>query len=257
MGAAAGAEKRPISAQTAQAPLFEEERALSLEPKHRDYVAKPGETSHAFTFHVTNISKEEVVIVAANTSCGCSVATMPEKPWTLAPGAGGDVTVKVDFTGKRGVLSKVATLDTVRGRKLLTMKITIPPGGEVGARADDPRKRNLELATADRQAVFKGDCATCHVAPTVGLTGQPLYVAACGICHEAELRASMVPDLKTLAHPLTKDFWANIIAHGKPNSLMPAFAETEGGPLSSAQLDSLVDYLTDKFRSPPQLPPAR
>jgi mono/diheme cytochrome c family protein len=32
--------------------------------------------------------------------------------------------------------------------------------------------------------------------------------------------------------------------HGKPGSLMPAFAKVEGGILSDEQIDSLVRYLS-------------
>ena len=221
-------------------PAFKDAAALKVTPLRQDYTAKSGETQHTFTFQVTNISTEEVVIFAANTSCGCSVASMPDKPWVLAPGQGGAVEVAVDLTGKYGVLSKVATLDTVDGRKVLAMTLHLP---EAANESDERRKTNLQLASANRQAVFKGECASCHALPTIGLRGAALYAAACGICHEAENRATMVPDLSARTFPAEREYWVNLITAGKPGTLMPAFGQNEGGPLDAGQINSLVDYL--------------
>jgi mono/diheme cytochrome c family protein len=46
-----------------------------------------------------------------------------------------------------------------------------------------------------------------------------------------------------LKKPAGFDFWKNTIANGVTNSLMPAFATANGGPLSEAQINSLADYL--------------
>lgn len=73
--------------------------------------------------------------------------------------------------------------------------------------------------------------------------------AACGICHEAQPRASMVPDLHHLADssgkplPTNEEFWRSWIAAGKADTLMPAFASSQGGPLNDLQIASLAAYL--------------
>jgi hypothetical protein len=57
-----------------------------------------------------------------------------------------------------------------------------PPAGEPLFEMnglDMDRLRNIQLAMADRQVVFKNDCAECHAKPAIGKTGQPLYEAAC------------------------------------------------------------------------------
>lgn len=113
----------------------------------------------------------------------------------------------------------------------------------------------MKAALADRQAVFKNDCATCHLTPTVGRTGEALFRAGCAICHEAPHRATMVPDLRALKVQPTRDYWVQAIAHGKPGSLMPAFAESEGGPLTQSQIDSLADYLTENMKQVPAVTP--
>lgn len=111
---------------------------------------------------------------------------------------------------------------------------------------------NIQNALADRQAVFKGDCATCHVQQGLGKLDADLYMASCGICHEAEHRAAMVPDLKVPRSPRDLAFWQKWIAEGKPGTLMPAFAAVHGGPLTQEQADSLTVYLYQFFpRNPP------
>jgi mono/diheme cytochrome c family protein len=151
-------------------------------------------------------------------------------------------------------------VETSAGPQVLTLKIQIPkPLGTVEIPIN--RARNLQIASADRQAVFKQDCAKCHAEPTAGKAGKELYFAACAICHEAAHRATMVPDLKALSHPTGHAFWTQWVAHGRAGSLMPAFAQTEGGPLTAPQIDSLVEYLILNFPSrtdaPPQSPAAR
>ena len=110
----------------------------------------------------------------------------------------------------------------------------------------------MAAAKIDRQAVFKNDCATCHVKNGDGKYGQELYDADCAICHEANPRATMVPNLHALKVYTNDDFWRTWIAHGKPGSFMPAFSTPEGGPLSDMQIASLAAYLDQEM--PPLVP---
>jgi mono/diheme cytochrome c family protein len=244
----AAAQAAVIAAAAAARPAPPDDPALAVTPMKETYNAKPGETDCVFNYHVTNTSIEEVVIKDVVTSCGCSVPKLPSKPWKLAAGASGDFQITVDLRGKSGSLIKTATIETQKGQKNLMLIINVPVPAAVST---DPgsRARNMQLAAGDRQAVFKGDCIRCHVAPTTGLMGAPLYRAACGVCHEAEHRGSMVPDLKTLAHETNRDFWRAMIVAGKPGTLMPGFSMDMGGPLNRAQIDSLVDYVAQAFPS--------
>jgi mono/diheme cytochrome c family protein len=148
--------------------------------------------------------------------------------------------------GKTGTVVKTAAIETTKGVRPLTMRVTIPAVAASSAEAA-MREKNMQLAVANRQAVFKGDCARCHTTPTVGLMGLPLYATACGICHEAEHRASMVPNLATLDHPTNREFWLQIVAQGKPGTLMPGFAREHGGPLTTAQIESLAKFLVETY----------
>ena len=115
---------------------------------------------------------------------------------------------------------------------------------------DTERLKNMQLALADRQVVFKNqDCAKCHADETKGKTdGRQIYAAACSVCHESHIRAAMVPDLKRLTHPtMDAEYWRNWVKFGKPGTMMPAFAQVEGGPLSDAQVESLVEFLQRAF----------
>ena len=221
---------------------------LAWDSISKEVMAKVGDTNAAITFSATNISSAPVTVRAIRPSCGCTIAKMPAQPWVLQPGSNGQVQVSVDLRGKRGVLSKYLTVDSSAGYKLLTLKVTIPDA-PMAATSGDKRGRNLMMALADRQAVFKNDCAQCHVRPGMGKLGQPLYQAACGICHESSHRATMVPDLHTANHPANRIYWTKWITTGKIGTLMPAFAQSEGGPLSEQQINSLAEYLSTDFQS--------
>jgi mono/diheme cytochrome c family protein len=226
-----------------------EEKVFAYDALVKEATLKPGETSAPFTFTLTNTSAAEVTINAVRTSCGCTVAKLPSIPWKLGPGANGTFDVKVDVTGKSGILTKTITVDSTAGYRYLSVRVSVPaPAGTMNL-AD--RGRNLQVALADRQAVFKGDCAACHLQPAVGKRGQALFRDACGVCHEAEHRASMVPNLRALNKPVDAEYWRNWIAKGKVGTLMPAWAVSEGGPLNSDQIESLVEYLNGPFKAQP------
>lgn len=215
---------------------------LVWDAETKEYTARPGETNVLLTFNLTNTAPFEVLINDVRTSCGCTVARLPEYPWKLAAGTNGQIQVTADLRGKRGMLHKMVYVYTAAyGVKPLTVKVNIPDPA-LGAMGD--RSRNLQIAAADRQAVFKNDCAKCHLEPAIGKKGAELYTAACAICHDAEHRASMVPDLRALNHPTSRDLWKTWVIQGKPGTLMPAFAKSEGGPLTDEQIDSLAEYLS-------------
>jgi len=201
-----------------------------------------------FVFNFSNVSTNPVVILNVRPSCGCTTTKLPPLPWTLAPGTNGQMEANVNLAGKSGTLFKSLTVYTDCGSKMLVLKITIEPF-VMQALSEADRARNVKMAQADRQAVFKGDCMTCHVKRGEGKYGQELYQADCAICHDGEHRATMVPDLHGLKTPTNYEFWRIWITHGKPGSLMPAFATTDGGPLSDMQIASLASYLNESIKS--------
>ena len=255
--------------------------ALKWDADTKEANPKPGELSVPFNFVVTNVSDHEVLLNKLSTSCGCTVAQLPSTPYKLAPGSNVSIAVTLDLRGKSGTLTKTVTVESSAGIKSLIVRANLPPAvaaanpgtpvaipsapvfAAVGnavpapvvvpvANATGDRAMNIQNALADRQAIFKGDCATCHVDKGVGKMGVELYAASCGICHEAEHRATMVPDLKVPRSPRDLAFWQKWIAEGKPGTLMPAFAATHGGPFTQEQMDSLAAFLNQNFPGNPQ-----
>ncbi|HXE41621.1 MAG TPA: DUF1573 domain-containing protein [Candidatus Baltobacteraceae bacterium] len=195
-----------------------------------------------FSFSFTNVSPDKVAIVRVQPSCGCTTADLPPLPWVIAKGAGGTIPVTMDVAGKQGVLFKSINIVTDKGSKDVYLRVTVDPA-PMAKITDEDRERFVKMSRTDRQAIFKGDCADCHVKHGEGKYGMALYQADCAICHEATPRATMVPDLSKLKIPTNPDFWKQWIAHGKPGSLMGAFSQAEGGPLNDMQIASLVAYL--------------
>jgi mono/diheme cytochrome c family protein len=222
---------------------------LKFDADEKTVTVTNGAPDAHFTFTVTNISSEDVVINYIVGSCHCTVAQMPSTPWKLAAKEGGEFSAVMEMAGTPagGEKFKTLTVGADKGIKVLNVTTKVLP--EPAAMTEMDRTNNLKLATADRQAVFKGDCIQCHVTPARDAAGHEklgldLYTAVCGICHEAAHQATFVPNLHRLPEPTSAEFWRNWIMHGKPGTLMPAFAKTEGGILSDQQVDSLVQYLS-------------
>jgi mono/diheme cytochrome c family protein len=220
---------------------------LKWDAETKEVTVTNGTIDTHFAFWLTNVSTDEIVINGVHTSCGCTAAQLPEQPWKLAPGTNGEIRVTMNVAGKVGLLTKTVTINTDEGPKILFVKANILPPAAGQMTAID-REANQKLALADRQAVFQGDCARCHaeVGPKMG---KELYASVCGVCHEAEHRASMVPNLHALSQPTNAEYWRNWITKGKPGTLMPAFSEKEEGILSDDQIDSIVKYLTETIPS--------
>jgi mono/diheme cytochrome c family protein len=196
-----------------------------------------------FTFYLTNVSSGNVVILDVHPSCGCTTAQLPTLPWTIAPGTNGQIGVTVDLRGKSGMLFKTVTVSTDKGSKTLMLRINMLPPA-IPTLTEEDRVRGMAAAKADRQAIFKGDCATCHAKNIEGKYSKALYDSVCAVCHEAKDRATMVPDLHNLKVPTNEDFWRTWITLGKPGSLMAAFSTSQGGPLTDMQIASLAAYLS-------------
>jgi mono/diheme cytochrome c family protein len=208
----------------------------------------------SLTFWVTNATPEDITILSTETSCDCTVAEpVKELPWKIPPAESGPMNVRINTRGQHGMVQRQVAVHTSLGIQLLTINLNIPLSPapfNVSARQQD-----VMAAKADRQSVFQGHCAACHTWPTTGQTGQALYQSACAICHVSEHRADFVPDLLAFKHPNEPEYWRGVITHGKPGTLMPAFANGERGILDTNQIESLVEYLTQNFISKDSPPP--
>ena len=228
--------------------------ALTWDATEQRRVVKEGEGPVLFRFQMKNVSPQPVVIEKVNVSCGCTTVETREMPFTLAPGASEDLQVSMSLAGKFGTVTKSLLVQGSQATwtLLVTSEIT-PPSDEVlvpdvpngAGMSAGVRGKNIGLAMADRQAVFKGDCARCHTQPAERQLGYGLYLGACAICHDAEHRASMVPDLRVADESHDAAYWRENITDGVDGTLMPAFAKTHGGILSDEQIESLVKFLVE------------
>lgn len=208
--------------------------------------AAPGEHAAEFQFTVTNVSDRTVTIKQLMPTCGCTVAEMPASPWVLEPGASGAFAGTIDFKGKSGVVKKAIHVTSSEGVQTLTI------GVEVAQMDDAERRRNQELAQANRQVVFQGECAKCHLTPAVGKTGGALFMAACAVCHISEHRSSIVPDLLVAKTSRDAEYWRRWIAEGKEGTLMPAWSKRHGGPLTDEEVESLVTFALGALPTAPR-----
>ena len=166
-----------------------------------------------FLLSFTNVSAGSVSISDVHPTCGCTTAELPPRPWTIPSGGSGQIPITVNLSlnitgGEEGTLLKAVDIHTDKGYKQILLRIDILPP-VIPHLTDAERANGVAIATADRQAVFKNDCATCHATPGAGRYGKALYNAVCAVCHEVEHRAAMVPDLHDLKTP-TND---RILAH--------------------------------------------
>ena len=95
---------------------------LTWDAVAKEYQARSGETNAPFTFSLTNASPERVMIYDTSTTCDCTVAQLPSKPWTLAPGAGGQIHASLDLRNRTEAVTNYVIVFTSKGNRLLTVK---------------------------------------------------------------------------------------------------------------------------------------
>lgn len=198
---------------------------------------------------MTNSVMLPVTILDVHPSCGCTTVELPSRPWMIPPGGTGQIKLAVNLAGKAGTVFKTANVATDHGKKDLMLRINIAPPPPPRMMSESDRAAAMAAAKIDRQAVFKGDCASCHSPKSPNIYGAELYNSVCAVCHDSEHRAELVPDLKNLKIPTNEEFWRTWISIGKPGSVMPAFAQSQGGPLTDLQIASLAAYLNMQFPS--------
>ncbi|GEM_PF-1194985 len=228
--------------------------ALTWDHQEQRQVVSEDEGPVLFSFRMTNSLPEAITIEKINMSCGCTTVDTKSLPFSLEPGASENVQISMSVTGKFGTVTKSVLVQTSCGSStlLVTSEVT-PATDEVfveglpngAAMSSGSRGKNISLAKADRQAVFKGSCAECHAQSAKEQFGYNLYLGACAICHDAKRRASMVPDLRDADVPRDAAHWREHITDGIDDTLMPAFAQKKGGILSDKQIESLVKFLVE------------
>lgn len=99
---------------------------LAWDATTKEYQAKAGETNAPFTFNLTNISTGTVMIYDTSTSCDCTVANLPSKPWALSPGGTGRIDASINLHGKSGEVTNSIIVFTSKGNRRLSVKAIVP-----------------------------------------------------------------------------------------------------------------------------------
>lgn len=107
-------------------PVAPDSGALKWDAEAKECTPKPGETAATFTFCATNVSSAEVSITSLITSCGCTVAQLPQTPYALAPGSNVTINVSMDIASKMGRVTKSVKVDSTAGFKELLVTAHLP-----------------------------------------------------------------------------------------------------------------------------------
>ncbi len=99
---------------------------LAFDANLKECEAQAGQTNAFFTFWVTNVCETNVLILDVASSCGCTVAQLPNRPWVLPPGEHGPIKVTMDLRGRYGTIFKGLHLTTSAGVKALVLRANVP-----------------------------------------------------------------------------------------------------------------------------------
>jgi len=202
-----------------------------------------GSNQETMTFTFSNPTAASIDIVAFEIHCGCVEVKHPDLPWTIPSGTTQALPVDLNIRGKKGLFQQSFVVMTSAGKVPLTVEVDIEDPVRRPMTKEE-RSRNKHFAMEDARAIFKGECASCHVLPTKGKYGPTLYDAACGICHDSAKRDPVVPYLKDKIKKKSREYWRQWTVNGKKGSLMPGFGKAQGGPLSGSQISTLLHYLS-------------
>lgn len=187
--------------------------------------------SHKFA--VKNLTGQ-VLHLRASASCGCTTPTLEKN--TLDPAESTSLSVSIDTSMKQDSVTKTVTIHSddaseSRTELKLTMLVTDP---------------HANMSSESGAKIFTDQhCASCHVARGEGKFGRELFNADCAMCHGPKAEGAVGP---ALFGPYQKkeyaQFMKNIVEKGSAtHRSMPGFLDTNGGPLTPNQVQSILDYL--------------
>ena len=205
---------------------------LKFENQHYKFdQTKQGDpVKHQFWFG--NEGKGDLVLISLKSTCGCTVATASTGPYKS--GQRGFIELTYDTRGKFGYALKEVTVVSNDPKSPHVISIA----GNVVMGQDHPVVKPGDV-------LFVGVCAQCHAVPAKGKSGKELYDGVCHLCHDLPQETGkkwVAPNKSELSNKSRRKL-RKMISDGLPYSSMPGFALKNGGPLTDAQIDSLIDYL--------------
>ncbi|HLX68320.1 MAG TPA: DUF1573 domain-containing protein [Verrucomicrobiae bacterium] len=87
---------------------------------------QPGEFTAKFTFALTNVSPEPVLIYDTSTTCECTVAKLPKQPWVVPSGGAGEIHASIDLRKKTLSVTNDIIVYTSKGNRRLTVEAIVP-----------------------------------------------------------------------------------------------------------------------------------
>lgn len=149
----------------------------------------------------------------------------------IAPGGEGTIKAVVQTDNERGIITKTVQVRTNSPERPLVIL-------RLRARVID----NYHSGVMRAEEIFRSPCRGCHVERGIGRLGADLFRADCLMCH----RVGMIGPSITALRKIPDDRLKKGIENGVADSMMPGFSFKVGGPLTNAQIRSLVDYIKKK-----------
>lgn len=146
----------------------------------------------------------------------------------IGPGGETEIQVKVETRGKRGKITKTVQIQSNDPKRPLVV---------IRLYADVIDLYHTLRYPADQ--IFKAPCRQCHVDRGIGKLGAQLFWADCLMCHQRGKTASPIEKMRRLPEEAIR----KAIEEGIPDTPMPGFGATQGGPLTTNQIRSLVRYI--------------
>lgn len=210
-----------------------------LSPEHRAHdfgtVLQGKIVEHSFPF--TNTGDADLVIEEVSTPCGCT-AVLADKT-VVAPGEASSIDVTYDSAARSGVVERIITVlsnDPEEPEMELTLVAHVDASQHAGFKAGE--------------ALFGPKCGSCHATPAENKSGQALYDAVCWFCHGTARQGNTAAPLGPYPAAVDTEI-GRLIAEGIAGTEMPAFGRDAGGPLTRAQIGSLVELLHTPLPEPP------
>ena len=99
---------------------------LAWDAIEKEYRVQPGDKRAPFTFNLTNVSPSSVTIYDTSTTCDCTVAKLPAKPWTIPSGGSGQMQASMNLSNKTHTATIDVIVFTSQGNRRLKVKALFP-----------------------------------------------------------------------------------------------------------------------------------
>ena len=92
----------------------------------KKHYKQPGEFTAKFEFALKNVSTDPVMIYDTETTCECTVAKLPSKPWIIPSGGTGEIHASIDLRKKTLSVTNQIIVETSKGNRRLTVEAILP-----------------------------------------------------------------------------------------------------------------------------------